>query len=232
MTRLFRLAFAAAFALASGPAAAATMKATFIGTVAAMVDLTNTFGAGLSGPLGSAASIVFIYDSEKGSVVSNPLSFERAGGTLLGSEGPIISVMLDVDGTVIDLPFSELNSLTRASQPFPLARFDALGLNIGPDAPFSSSATTLIDTAVAAEVFPIPLDLTQPFERDFLPVLNAAQAYASYSRAGTATQAAIDFTLRIDVTRVTIAPVPLPAGGFLLLGALGLMVAVRRSRAD
>jgi hypothetical protein len=82
--------------IATEPAAAATMRAVYIGTIADGTDETGVFGSAGADLGGLSFEVMFVYDTALGMRTALPLSDSVTGGTLLGGDSPVLSVRLTV----------------------------------------------------------------------------------------------------------------------------------------
>jgi hypothetical protein len=102
---------AACALLAAGPASAAVMVATYVGTVSGGLDYGDVFGLGAGASLaGQVFTETFTYDTQAGIDDGDPGFYqEQDGGTAWGAPSPMLDAGLMIAGTTYVVA-GEMNS--------------------------------------------------------------------------------------------------------------------------
>ncbi len=224
----------------AAPAAAATIQATYTGTVYSSYDATGVFGVPDTSLDGQAYTLTYLFDTALG--VRNgagPGTYDDvSGGAAVGGAitNPTLSATLSIGGhsqTVAGDYFSQYQicdlSYCGVDQHY------AYVLDFVPQLDGSFMQGYLFASAYDGLLDFLPDDLETPFS-----VVLSSLAYHYGAFAFTTFDAvALDYpvnasgNLRLDqltVTNLDVAPVPLPAAGLLLTGALSAFGLTRRRR--
>jgi hypothetical protein len=239
------LAVAALGLVASLPAQAATMKAVVTGTIYNSYDQTGVFGDADTDLNGKSVTVTYIYDPEAaGYRFSAPGIYDIAyGGTaysITDSPGITTTVKVGSVSQIFDVGYSDYFNA------YDYSFSDSYDYWFGQSTGDSSDPETgfLAQDYVYSHVYryydtAFDGDLESEFEMtvDALPVPDSFFGYFStydYDPSEGYTNYAYGYYSldRIVVSRVDdgIAPIPLPATGWLLLGALAGASFLRRRR--
>lgn len=222
---------AAGVALAATAINAATVTATYTGTVEGSLDENGVFGAPGGNVNGASFTATLIYDTSIGR--STGPNSDSLGGGAGGLPSPLISAGLVIDGTL--LSFSGTNG-TEVSLDFGSS---TCGHRVSDDSVAGSLTTSQnLNFRVLDPAFPSNLDLA--YSGDPGP-FGATPSQFNYSIFDSDTGFFLQTFGVFDVSNLTIAvddgpvdpppsPIPLPASGLLLAGALGVVASGRRLR--
>ena len=220
-----------ALALTVGAAGASVVQVTFSGTIYAGHDTYNRFGTGSTDLGGQNITATFTYDTSVGSYSSNSTTVEAYGGSYysLSAQSPV-SASVEVNGTTLGVS-GDYQSDTVAyddGSTYSLRYYSAVD-----ETTFAggASAGTQLSSNCSGASGELPLDPASSFT---VPSSGCGGIFqitdfdgSSYS---ISTLANATF-YKVSVQAIDVAPVPLPAGGALLFGALGALGLVRRRKA-
>lgn len=235
---LGKLVFCATVSCAAVPAAsgAATMQAVYSGTVSNSYDLTGLFGLGAGASLGGLPyTLTYTYDTGSGLRFTGAASDENYGGTGYDVASPMFSAILAI-GDVAQLVFGA--SFAYARQ-YGGTEYDYLDH-------YAQDDVEDLLTGVVSQNYAyqwgydysnsLPANLDVPFSFDQLAANGAAGGefgFFTYDFVEDRYSTYAYGSLYPDSLRVTVvapAAIPLPAGAWLLVLALGALAALRRTR--
>ncbi|WP_136444017.1 hypothetical protein [Pacificoceanicola onchidii] len=188
---------------------------------------------------GLAASILALFSIAEQAEASVLWQFSEQGSNLVGS----FSGSLDLTGAAPDLGFGPASILAPAGTSLFSSSVSTIGFSVvGPGAPFGTYGSGALGTstgdslAVAAygigtgELF-FSLNVAPSYISGAPLAGEITFANESFASLGITSGSSFVFALPSDTLTVAFGettPVPLPAGGALLIGALGLMRVLRR----
>jgi hypothetical protein len=228
--------------LGAGAADAATMKATFTGTVYEGFDETGVFGDAGSDLAGEVFTMSFIYDTSKGVRDTNTYYDQVYGGALYDLESPITSVSMEVKGATYSFSPSFFGYAYEYDEP-DAGGYDAFIYNAQGDS--SDGAGQKIEYAfmyayLLGDIL-AGADIEEPKE---IVLTGAGYGYGndceyygsclfttstnSYETGTTQYAYAYLKPERLSITQI--AAVPLPASALLLASAFGTIGALRLRR--
>lgn len=188
---------------------------------------------------GLAASILALFSFAEPAEASVLWQFSEQGSDLVGS----FSGSLDLTGAVSDLGFGPGSILSPGATSLFSTSVTTIGFSVvGPGAPFGTAGSGVLGTSTGDSLAVTSYGIGTG---DLFFSLNVAPSYLSgaslagevtfanesFASLGITAGSSFVFTLPSDTLTVAFGettPVPLPAGGALLIGALGLMRALRR----
>lgn len=199
--------------MAAAPAQAAIMMATFFGsTPYGGYDYTGVFGAPGQSLAYKVAEVSFTYDTERGEGFTTPTDDFRAGGSIWGGVGPILSAVVTIDGAdyAMDLSHYSYAESYGGAWTWLSGRTPTLGNN---------------DSSLSAMVYhDAPADLSAPFFT-YAYGTGAFALYAPGAYGELLAETEFEFG-GLEVSYVGPSPtpggVPEPATWALMIGGLGL----------
>lgn len=208
------------------PAAAATMRAVYTGTIADGIDETGVFGAAGTDLTGLSFTATFVYDTARGARASGPTFDTVRGGTLLGGDSPVLSALLIIGTGRYRFVPDVQGVATIATDGSTLTRTEHRGersADTGAISVFDELLTGVRAPGVIVPDLDARLSLTDDdffFQGGFLVSRRDRLTGDFLTYAGG----------RFFTDAVTIAPVPLPAPVALLGSGLALLAVAGRRR--
>ena len=239
MYRRFFTAVLACLSIGSLPATAAVIEATYSGHLFSGGDGLGLFGGPTILPTGAPVSVTFRYDTSLGKTPTLPyLGSGLEGGQILGTPGPVVFSSISIGAATVigqNNGYSLVGNIDDAVM--------GNGLIVGATGRYPGAPLPGFFAGISAYVYgqglPVPSSIGVPFSLTGLSALNVqggtsrATGTFQFSDCNVANVCGYTFgEYLIDdfQSRTLPAPVPLPAAGGFLAGALGFLGVARRVR--
>ncbi|HQY42862.1 MAG TPA: VPLPA-CTERM sorting domain-containing protein [Paracoccaceae bacterium] len=225
--------------IAGSAAEATVLQATYSGQIQTLSDYFGFFGTPGSTISGGAASFSFIYDTDLGAPASaTSLRDALWGGPHFGAPSPVTSVSVSMGGKTVSAN-GTYSLLGFNDDPTGGQGFYLTGGTSETD-PLYTSGTLFLSNYIAnfhAPGVSVPASIETPFQITDIDSLSGqtdAVAFVSLiftqciSQTFYCTSQYLHLSLEEIRTEVVMSPVPLPAAGGFLAGAVGFLGLARR----